>query len=110
MTHAYLVDGTRTPIGRYAGALASVRADDMAAHVIHTLMARFPAEMAGAIEEIILGSANQAGEDNRNVARMAGLLAGLPVEIPAQRSTGSVARAWMRSALPPAPSRPARLT
>ncbi len=82
MTHAYLVDGTRTPIGRYAGALASVRADDMAAHVIRTLMARFPAEMAGAIEEIILGSANQAGEDNRNVARMAGLLAGLPVEIP----------------------------
>ena len=82
MTNAYLVDGTRTPIGRYAGALASVRADDMAAHVIRTLMARFPAEMAGAIEEIILGSANQAGEDNRNVARMAGLLAGLPVEIP----------------------------
>jgi acetyl-CoA acyltransferase len=82
MTNAYLVDGTRTPIGRYAGALASVRADDMAAHVIRTLMARFPADMAGAIEEIILGSANQAGEDNRNVARMAGLLAGLPVEIP----------------------------
>ena len=82
MPEAYLVDGTRTPIGRYAGALASVRADDMAAHVIRTLMARFPAEMVAAVDEIILGSANQAGEDNRNVARMAGLLAGLPVEIP----------------------------
>ncbi len=82
MSEAYLVDGTRTPIGRYAGALASVRADDMAAHVIRTLMGRFPAEMAAAVDEIILGSANQAGEDNRNVARMAGLLAGLPIEIP----------------------------
>ncbi|WP_284179953.1 3-oxoadipyl-CoA thiolase [Rhabdaerophilum sp. SD176] len=82
MTNAYLVDGTRTPIGRYGGVLASVRPDDMAAHAIRTLMARFPAELAGAVDEIILGSANQAGEDNRNVARMAGLLAGLPVEIP----------------------------
>ncbi len=82
MPEAYLIDGTRTPIGRYAGALASVRADDMAAHVIRALMARFPADMAAAVDEIILGSANQAGEDNRNVARMAGLLAGLPVEIP----------------------------
>lgn len=82
MSDAYLIDGTRTPIGRYAGALASVRADDMAALVIRTLMARFPVEMAAAVDEIILGSANQAGEDNRNVARMAGLLAGLPIEIP----------------------------
>lgn len=82
MPEAYLVDGTRTPIGRYGGALASVRPDDMAAHVIRALMSRFPAEMAAAVDEIILGSANQAGEDNRNVARMAGLLAGLPVEIP----------------------------
>ncbi|MCZ8375189.1 MAG: 3-oxoadipyl-CoA thiolase [Beijerinckiaceae bacterium] len=82
MTHAYLVDGTRTPIGRYGGVLASVRPDDMAAHVIAALMARFPAELGAAVDEIILGSANQAGEDNRNVARMAGLLAGLPVEIP----------------------------
>ncbi|MCZ8186260.1 MAG: 3-oxoadipyl-CoA thiolase [Beijerinckiaceae bacterium] len=82
MTNAYLVDGTRTPIGRYGGVLAQVRPDDMAAHVIAALMARFPAELAGAVDEIILGSANQAGEDNRNVARMAGLLAGLPVGIP----------------------------
>jgi acetyl-CoA acyltransferase len=82
MSDAFLIDGTRTPIGRYAGALASVRADDMAALVIRTLMARFPAELAAGVDEIILGSANQAGEDNRNVARMAGLLAGLPIEIP----------------------------
>ena len=82
MSEAFLVDGTRTPIGRFGGALASVRADDMAALVVRTLMARFPAEMAASLDEIILGSANQAGEDNRNVARMAGLLAGLPVEIP----------------------------
>ncbi|MGL5447838.1 MAG: 3-oxoadipyl-CoA thiolase, partial [Rhabdaerophilum sp.] len=82
MTEAYLVDGTRTPIGRYAGALANARADDMAALVIRTLMTRFPTEMAASVDEVILGSANQAGEDNRNVARMAGLLAGLPIEIP----------------------------
>lgn len=82
MTDAYLVDGTRTPIGRYGGVLASVRTDDLAAHPIRALMARYPAELAAALDEIILGSANQAGEDNRNVARMAGLLAGLPIEIP----------------------------
>lgn len=82
MNDAYLIDGTRTPIGRYAGALASIRADDMAAHAIRSLMARFSPELAAGIDEIILGCANQAGEDNRNVARMAGLLAGLPIEIP----------------------------
>jgi acetyl-CoA acyltransferase len=82
MRHAYLVDGLRTPIGRFGGALASVRADDMAAHVIRALIARLPAGVAGALDEVILGCANQAGEDNRNVARMAGLLAGLPVEVP----------------------------
>ena len=82
MSHAYLVDGTRTPIGRYGGALASVRTDDLAAHAIRALMARFSSELAGSLDEVILGSANQAGEDNRNVARMAALLAGLPVETP----------------------------
>jgi acetyl-CoA acyltransferase len=82
MTRAYLVDGTRTPIGRYGGVLASVRPDDMAAHVIRALMARYPAAMAEALDEVILGCANQAGDDNRNVGRMAGLLAGLPVEVP----------------------------
>ncbi|MGY6251036.1 3-oxoadipyl-CoA thiolase [Bosea thiooxidans] len=82
MSKAYLVDGTRTPIGRYGGALSGVRADDLAAHVIRALMARYPAAMADAIDEVVFGCANQAGEDNRNVARMAGLLAGLPVEVP----------------------------
>jgi acetyl-CoA acyltransferase len=82
MRHAYLVDGLRTPIGRFGGALAAVRADDMAAHVIRALIASLPAGLAGALDEVILGCANQAGEDNRNVARMAGLLAGLPVEVP----------------------------
>jgi 3-oxoadipyl-CoA thiolase len=82
MTHAYLVSGLRTPIGRYGGALASLRPDDMAAHVIAALMARHPALQGEAIEEVILGCANQAGEDNRNVARMAAMLAGLPVSVP----------------------------
>lgn len=82
MPAAYLVTGLRTPIGRYGGALASVRPDDLAAHVIKALIAKFPADIPEAIDEVILGNANQAGEDNRNVARMAALLAGLPVTIP----------------------------
>jgi 3-oxoadipyl-CoA thiolase len=80
-TAAYLIDGLRTPIGRHGGSLAGVRADDMAAHVIARLVERtgVPPER---IDDVILGCANQAGEDNRNVARMAALLAGLPVEVP----------------------------
>lgn len=81
MSKAYLVDGVRTPIGRYGGALAGVRADDLAAHVIRALLAKYPA-LPGSLDEVIFGCANQAGEDNRNVARMAALLAGLPVEVP----------------------------
>ena len=81
MGHAYLVDGIRTPIGRYGGALATVRPDDLAAHVIRTLVARHPDIDWAATDDVILGCANQAGEDNRNVARMAVLLAGLPVEV-----------------------------
>ncbi|MEO8552698.1 MAG: acetyl-CoA C-acyltransferase [Kofleriaceae bacterium] len=78
---AYLVDGLRSPFGRYGGGLAQVRADDLAAAVIQALVARtgIPADR---IDDVILGCANQAGEDNRNVARMAGLLAGLPVSVP----------------------------
>ena len=78
---AYLVDGLRSPFGRYGGGLANVRADDLAAAVIKALVERtkIPADR---IDDVILGCANQAGEDNRNVARMAGLLAGLPVAIP----------------------------
>ncbi len=78
MGDAYIVDGLRTPIGRHAGALASVRADDLAAHPIRALIARHPDLDPDAIEDVVLGCANQAGEDNRNVARMAVLISGLP--------------------------------
>ncbi len=81
MTRAFLVGGVRTPFGRYGGALSMVRTDDLAAKAIEGLIARFPM-VAGHIDEVILGCANQAGEDNRNVARMASLLAGLGVETP----------------------------
>lgn len=78
---AYLIDGLRSPFGRYGGALAGVRADDLAAHVINALVERtqIPADR---IDDVVMGCANQAGEDNRNVARMAALLAGLPVAVP----------------------------
>ncbi|MGR6317875.1 3-oxoadipyl-CoA thiolase [Micromonospora soli] len=82
MTVAYLVAGVRTPIGRYAGALAGVRPDDLAAHVIRELVARHPSVDWARTDDVILGCANQAGEDNRNVARMAALLGGLPEEVP----------------------------
>jgi 3-oxoadipyl-CoA thiolase len=77
---AFLVDGLRTPFGRHGGALASVRADDMGAHVIQKLVERTGIDGA-AIDDVIFGCANQAGEDNRNVGRMCALLAGLPVEV-----------------------------
>ena len=80
---AFICDAIRTPIGRLGGNLASLRPDDMAAHVICGLMARHPSLDPNSIDEVVLGCANQAGEDNRNVARMASLLAGLPVEVPA---------------------------
>jgi 3-oxoadipyl-CoA thiolase len=80
---AYLVTGVRTPIGRYGGALAAVRPDDLAAHVLRELFARVPEVGADEVDEVILGCANQAGEDNRNVARMAVLLAGLAESVPA---------------------------
>ncbi|MDN6633837.1 MAG: 3-oxoadipyl-CoA thiolase, partial [Enterobacterales bacterium] len=78
MNHAFICDGVRTPIGRYAGALASLRADDLAAIPLQALIARYPALDWERVDDVILGCANQAGEDNRNVARMAALLAGLP--------------------------------
>lgn len=81
MTSAYILDIVRTPVGRYGGALASVRPDDLAAHVIKALLERNPQLEAEQIEDVIFGAANQSGEDNRNVARMAALLAGLPVEV-----------------------------
>lgn len=81
MKTAYIVDAVRTPIGRYGGTLGSIRPDDMLAIVIKALMERNPSVDGAAIEEVIAGAANQAGEDNRNVARMAALLAGLPISV-----------------------------
>ena len=81
MTEAYLVGGVRTPVGRYGGALAGIRPDDLAALVVREAVAR-AAILPDAIDEVVLGAANQAGEDNRNVARLAVLLAGLPDTIP----------------------------
>ncbi|HQT37825.1 MAG TPA: acetyl-CoA C-acyltransferase, partial [Acidocella sp.] len=82
MAEAFICDFVRTPIGRYAGALKDVRADDLGAHPLRVLMARHPQMDWEAVEDVIYGCANQAGEDNRNVARMALLLAGLPVSVP----------------------------
>ncbi|MGB5945657.1 3-oxoadipyl-CoA thiolase [Paenisporosarcina sp.] len=81
MREVVIVDAVRTPIGRYNGALKDVRPDDLGAVVIKALVERNPNLLTGQIEEVVLGNANQAGEDNRNVARMSGLLAGLPVEV-----------------------------
>jgi len=82
MNEAFLCAGVRTPVGRYAGALSSVRPDDLLAHVLRALLARAPGLPMGAIDDVFAGCANQSGEDNRNVARMSLLLAGLPQEIP----------------------------
>jgi acetyl-CoA acyltransferase len=82
MPHAFVCDALRTPIGRYGGALSSVRADDLAAIPIRALLACHPQTDWAALDEVLLGCANQAGEDNRNVARMAALLAGLPLDVP----------------------------
>ena len=84
MTDAYILDGVRTAIGNIGGQLSTVRADDLAAHVITALVARHPAFDPSRITDVILGCANQAGEDNRNVARMAALLAGLPHTVPGE--------------------------
>ena len=80
MKTAYIVDILRTPIGKFGGTLATVRPDDLAAHVIKSLVERNPSFDTSLIEDVIFGAANQAGEDNRNVARMALLMAGLPIE------------------------------
>src|SRR3979409_1999182 len=82
MFDAFICDAVRTPIGRYGGALSSVRPDDLAALPIAALISRNPSLDPEAIDDVLLGCANQAGEDNRNVARMAALLAGLPVDVP----------------------------
>jgi len=84
MNQAYIVDGIRTPIGKFRGTLSSIRTDDLAALVIEELMRRNPEIDPDKIDDVILGCHNQAGEDNRNVARMAALLAGLPVSVPGE--------------------------
>lgn len=103
MNQAFICDAVRTPIGRYGGALASVRADDLGALPIKALLSRNPGLELSRIDEVALGCANQAGEDNRNVARMSALLAGLPVQVPGVtlnrlcasglEAVGSIARA-----------------
>jgi 3-oxoadipyl-CoA thiolase len=82
MNEAFICDAIRTPIGRYGGVLAGVRTDDLAAVPLAALMRRHPSVDWGAVDDVVLGCANQAGEDNRNLARMAALLAGLPVTVP----------------------------
>ncbi|HVF39272.1 MAG TPA: 3-oxoadipyl-CoA thiolase [Gemmatimonadaceae bacterium] len=84
MSDAYIIDGVRTPIGSFAGSLSPVRADDLAAHSISALMQRHPEITGDVIADVVMGCANQAGEDNRNVARMALLLAGLPATVPGE--------------------------
>ena len=84
MSEAYIIDGIRTPIGKLKGSLSSIRADDLAAIPIKELIQRNPEIDLEAIEDVIMGCANQAGEDNRNVARMASLLAGVPVSVPGE--------------------------
>lgn len=84
MKDAFIIDGIRTPIGSFGGTLSTVRADDLAAIVIKGLMDKFPDLHKDAISDVILGCANQAGEDNRNIARMSSLLAGLPVSVPGE--------------------------
>lgn len=83
-SEAYIIDGIRTPIGKLKGSLSSIRADDLAAIPIKELLKRNPELDPASVEDVILGCANQAGEDNRNVARMAALLAGLPVSVPGE--------------------------
>src|SRR5271155_4642427 len=78
----FVVDAIRTPIGRYKGALSTVRPDDLVAHLLVALGKR-QAALYGALDQVVIGATNQAGEDNRNVARMAALIAGVPFEVPA---------------------------
>ena len=84
MKAAYIVDGIRTPIGKFTGTLAPIRTDDLGAHVIRELVARNPSVPSEAYDDVIMGCANQAGEDNRNVARMCALLGGLPWSVPGE--------------------------
>ncbi len=93
---AAIVAAIRTPIGRYGGALASVRPDDLAAHAIRAVVAKAGVDPAS-IDDVYFGAANQSGEDNRNVARMAALLAGLPESVPGRPSTACAPAGWRPS-------------
>lgn len=84
MKQAFIIDGARSPIGNFGGSLSGVRADDLAAHAIKSLLQKFPQLDPAAISDVILGCANQAGEDNRNIARMSLLLAGIPFSVPGE--------------------------
>ena len=87
MSEVFICDAIRTPFGRYGGSLAAIRTDDLAALPVKALMERNPCVDWGAVDDVVFGCANQAGEDNRNVARMALLLAGLPKEVPGATAT-----------------------
>ena len=93
MADAYLCDATRTPFGKYGGALAPVRADDLGAVPIKALIERNPNVEWDKLDDVLYGCANQAGEDNRNVSRMSSLLAGLPTNV----SGTTINRLWLRS-------------
>jgi acetyl-CoA acetyltransferase len=106
VTAVFAIDACRTPVGKIKGSLAPVRPDHLTADVISALLARNPWLDPARIDDVYWGAANQAGEDNRNVARMGVLLAGLPV----RPSTGCAGRAWRRSPAPPGRSLPVRPT
>lgn len=108
MNDAFICDAVRTPFGRYGGALGGVRADDLGALPIAALIARNPSVDWSAIDDVFYGCANQAGEDNRNVGRMAALLAGLRSMCRPIPSTACAAPAWTPWAWRPARSRPAK--
>ena len=99
MSEAYILDAVRTPFGRYGGALAGVRPDDLAASVVSALLERSPGLDPASIDDVLFGDANAAGEDNRNVARMAVLLAGLPTSVPG----ATVIPGWVIDAVAEAP-------
>ena len=107
MTAVFAVDACRTPVGKIKGALAGVRPDHLTAEVIRAIMRRSEWLDPASIDDVYWGAANQAGEDNRNVARMGVLLAGLPVEIPGATVNRCAGRAWRPSPAPRGPSRPA---
>ena len=105
-----VLDAVRVPFGRYGGGLAKVRPDDLGAHVVRALLDRSPSLEPERVDEVMFGDANQAGEDNRNVARMAWLLNGLPTSVPGSTINRLCGSSLMLPCRPVARSRPARRT